>query len=121
MSALIRLGNGAPGTIMATTASYPGGPERIEVIGTKGTAALIGGGLRVSLIDGGEEVLDAEGPTGSGANIMVTSRCSRRAPRAARGFFRLLQSGRDPAVSGEEALASQRLIADILAAASGPR
>jgi predicted dehydrogenase len=119
VSALIRLGNGAPGTIMATTASYPGGPERIEVIGTKGTAALIGGGLRVSLIDGGEEVLDAEGPTGSGANIMDFPIDAHRALLA--DFFDSVQSGRDPAVSGEEALASQRLIADILAAASGPR
>ena len=114
-SALVSLGNGAPGTILATTCAYPGSPERIEIIGMKGTAALIGGGLRVALIDGGEEVLAAEGPTGSGANIMDFAIDAHRALLL--DFFDAVATGRDPVVTGEEALASQRLIMDILRAA----
>ena len=34
VAALVRLGNDAPGTIIATVAAYPGSPERITVIGT---------------------------------------------------------------------------------------
>lgn len=115
VSALLRLGNGAPGTITATTAAYPGAPERIEIIGTSGSATLIGGTLRVSLIDGGEETVHAEGSTGSGASIMDFPNDAHRAVLA--DFITAIAEGRDPAVTGEEALASQRLIADILAAA----
>ena len=116
VSALIHLGNGAPGTITATTAAYPGGPERIEIIGTLGTASLIGGTLRVTLIAGGQEVLQAEGPTGSGASIMDFPNDAHRAVLA--DFIAAIAEGRDPVVTGEEALASQRLVDDILAAAT---
>jgi predicted dehydrogenase len=115
-TALIRLGNGAPGTIAATTAAYPGGPERIEIIGTHGTASLVGGGLRVALIGGAEEVLAAEGPTGSGANIMDFPIDAHLALLT--DFIEAVAADRDPAVTGEEALASQRLIGDLLAAAA---
>ena len=114
-TAMIRLGNGAPGTITATTAAYPGGPERIEIIGTLGTASLIGGALHVALIDGTEETLEGEGATGSGANIMDFPIDAHLALLT--DFVDAIAAGRDPAVTGEEALASQRLIDDILAAA----
>lgn len=116
-AALVRLGNGAPGTIMATTAAYPGGPERIEVIGARGTASLVGGGLRVAPIDGPEETLAAEGGTGGGANIMDFPIDAHRA--LITDFVDAVEAGRDPAVTGEEALASQQLVADILARARG--
>ena len=51
-SALVRLGNGAPGTIIATVAAYPGSPEFMHIIGSKGTARLDGGNLRLAFIDG---------------------------------------------------------------------
>jgi predicted dehydrogenase len=114
-SALVRLGNGAPGTIIATTACHPGSPERIEIIGTQGSASLTGGALRISLLDGGEEVLPAEGSTGSGAGVMSFRHDAHRAVLA--DFLDAIEQDRDPMVTGEEALASQRLIADILAAA----
>ena len=38
-SALVRLGNGAPGTIIATVAAYPGSPEWIHIIGSQGHRA----------------------------------------------------------------------------------
>ena len=43
--AAVRFASGAVGVIDATTAAYPGGPERIELIGTKGTASLAGTAL----------------------------------------------------------------------------
>lgn len=116
-AALVRLGNGAPGTITATTAAYPGGPERIEVIGARGTASLVGGGLRVAPIDGAEETLAAEGGTGGGANIMDFPIDAHRA--LITDFLDAVEAGRDPMVTGEEALASQQLVADILARAGG--
>jgi hypothetical protein len=32
--------NGAPGSLVATTAAYPGGPERLTLVGTRATATL---------------------------------------------------------------------------------
>jgi len=114
-SALVRLGNGAPGTVIATTAAYPGNSERIEIIGTRGTASLVGGSLQLSTIGGGAENLIAEASTGSGASIMDFPNDAHRAVLA--DFLDAIEQDRDPVVTGEEALATQRLIADILAAA----
>jgi predicted dehydrogenase len=114
-SALIRLGNGAPGTIIATTAAYPGSPERIEITGTRATASLIGSALRLSAIGGQEEIIAAEGATGSSAGFMDFPHDAHRAVIA--DFLDAIEQDRDPMVTGEDALATQRLIADIIAAA----
>src|SRR5215204_4256684 len=105
VSALLRLGNGSPGTLMATTAAYPGHPERIGIIGTKGFASLIGGTLRLSFLDGREEIIEAEGSTGSGASIMDFPHDAHRALIA--DFIEAVRDNRQPFVSGEEALESQ--------------
>ncbi|MDP3547387.1 MAG: Gfo/Idh/MocA family oxidoreductase, partial [Phreatobacter sp.] len=114
-AALIRLGNGAPGVIQATTAAYPGGEERIEIMGTKGTAWLAGGNLRLAFLDGREEVVRQEGPTGGGANVMDFPHDWHRS--LITDVLDAIKQGRDPVVSGEEALKSQELIAEILAKA----
>jgi predicted dehydrogenase len=113
VAALLRLGNGAPGTLTATTAFVPGRPERIEILGTKGAAVLAGGSLQVDYLDGTQETLDAGERTGSGANIMDFPNDAHRAVLA--DFLDAVEAGRDPAVSGEEALATQELIETILA------
>ena len=114
VTAILRLSNGAVGTLMATTAAYPGYPERIEIIGTKGFASLIGGTLRLSFLSGEEESVEAEGRTGSGANIMDFPHDAHRAVIA--DFLDAIAENRQPLVSGDEALASQRLVGDILSA-----
>lgn len=112
-SALLRLGNGAPGTIMATTAAVPGGPEQITIIGTSGTARLTGDALRIGYVDGREEVLEGDGRTGGGASIMDFAHDAHRALIA--DFADAVAQDRDPMVPGEDALATQRLIDTILA------
>jgi predicted dehydrogenase len=112
-SALVRLGNGAPGTIIATVAAYPGSPEWIHVIGSEGTARLEGSSLRVSFLDGREEVLADASGSGSGANVMSFSHEAHKAVLS--DFLDAIEHGHDPAVPGEEALATQRLIEAMLA------
>jgi predicted dehydrogenase len=114
VAALLRLGNGAAGTLMTTTAAYPGHPERIEIVGTRGHASLIGGTLRLAFLDGREEVVEAEGKTGSGASIMDFPHDAHRAVIA--DFLDAIEAGRQPRVTGHEALESQRLVDRILAA-----
>ncbi len=112
-AALVRLENGAPGVIQATTAAFPGGEERIEIMGTLGTAWLAGGTLRVAFIDGREEiVVRHEGATGGGANVMDFPHDWHRSLIG--DFLDAIKEGREPVVSGAEALRSQQLIAAIL-------
>lgn len=120
-TALLRLGNGAPGLLAATTAWFPGAPERIDIFGTRGTATLTGASLRVAQLDGGEEFLDGGDRTGSGAGIMDFPNDAHRALLA--DFLDAIEAGRDPRVTGEEALASQELVEAVLARArrSNPR
>ena len=111
-SALVRLGNGAPGTIIATVAAWPGSREWLHIIGAKGTARLEGGGLRLAFLDGGEEVLEDAGGSGSGASVMSFSHEAHRAVIS--DFLDAIEQRREPAIPGEEALATQRVIEAIL-------
>ncbi len=111
-SALVRLGSGAPGTIVATVAAYPGSPEWLHIIGSCGTARLDGGNLRLAFVDGHEEVLTDSSGTGSGASVMAFSHEAHRAVLS--DFLDAIEQGRDAAIPGEEALATQRVIESIL-------
>ena len=86
--------------------------ERIEITGTRGMASLVGGTLRLSMIGGSEEIVAEEGSMGSGANVMDFPHDAHRAVLV--DFLDAIEQNRDPVVTGEEALATQRLIADIL-------
>ncbi|MFM2422221.1 MAG: hypothetical protein RL291_751 [Pseudomonadota bacterium] len=110
--ALLTLGNGAPGALLASTAAYPGEPERIHIHGTKGSASLEGGRLVLSFHDGRTETVEAEGKSGSGANIMDFAHDAHRAIIA--DFGEAVQMKRPPAVSARYALATQTLIDSIL-------
>ena len=118
-AALLRLENGAPATLSASTASYPGSGEVIEVIGTNGTARLASDGLRLSFLDGRTEAVPEDGGSGSGANVMGFSHAGHRTVLA--DFLDAIEQERDPLVTGEAALATQRLIEAILAKAQSRR
>ena len=114
-SALVELANGAPGTITATTAAFPGRPERIEIIGTRGTAVLEGASMRARFLDGSEVRHDTEESTGGGASMMDFPHDAHR--DLLRDFLDAILEGHDARVTGEDALATQLVIEDILAAA----
>jgi predicted dehydrogenase len=110
-----RYDNGAMGTIAATTCAYPGFPEHIDIIGTRGTAVLSGPALRVDFTDG--TVLEAGNATaggGTGADPMAFAHDSHRALLA--DFIDAITAGRAPKISGAEALKAHDLIDAMLAA-----
>lgn len=115
-NALVRLGNGAPGSVMATTAMYPGGAETIEIIGQLGSAVLAGGDLKVALLNGEQIEVKAEGGTGGGANVMDFPHDAHLA--LIEDFLTAVRERRQPFVSLNEALESQRVIEQILASAT---
>lgn len=107
--AAARFANGAFGTIDATTAAYPGFLERIEIIGEKGSASIIGTELLVQFHDGRKIAIEADGSAGgTGADPMAYPHDHHRAVMA--DFIAAIQTGREPRVTGEEALRVHRLI-----------
>jgi predicted dehydrogenase len=119
-AAAIRFENGAMGTIAATTAAYPGFPEHIEMIGTRGTAVLDGTTLVVRLVDGtGFEVGDPAAGGGNGADPMAFPHHNHLAVLT--DFVEAVETGRPPRISGEEALKVHRLIEALLESAEGGR
>ncbi|MGH6760756.1 MAG: Gfo/Idh/MocA family protein [Phyllobacterium sp.] len=114
VTALLTLENGAPASLLATTAAFPGYPETLEITGSLGSAHMTAGDLKLTWLDGRDEYIPSEGKSGSGANIMDFPHDAHRALIG--DFLAAVHEGRDPAVTGEEALATQRLIADIIRA-----
>ena len=112
MGAGLRFANGAVGALMATTAEYPGFPERIELIGVKGTAVLTAGVVTVHYQDGREEHVGEEQGTGGGADPMAFPHDAHRALLA--DFLDALEQDRDPRVTGREALRVHHLIDAVL-------
>jgi UDP-N-acetyl-2-amino-2-deoxyglucuronate dehydrogenase len=111
----LRFANGAIGTLDATTASYPGFPERIEIVGAKTTAVLTGGALELFHQDGRREQVGETQATGGGADPMAFSHEAHRA--AIVDFLDAIDTGRAPRVSGAAALAVHRLIDALLRSA----
>jgi predicted dehydrogenase len=111
VAAAIEFKSGAIGTVHATTTAYPGFPERIELIGTKGTALLEGPSLRVELSDGRKFQVQAEGG-GTGADPMAFPHDWHRSLLA--DFLEAIEQNRQPRVSGEEALKVHRFIDRLL-------
>jgi UDP-N-acetyl-2-amino-2-deoxyglucuronate dehydrogenase len=114
VAAALKFKNGALGVVHATTAAYPGYPERIELIGTKGAALLAGTALYVELHDGTKlEFATDFGSGGTGADPMAFPHDWHRSVLA--DFLDALdQKNRDPRVSGTEALKVHRFIDGLL-------
>lgn len=111
----LRYGNGMLATVNATTAVYPGYPERIEIAGTEGSAVLAGDRLEVQLVNGERIDAGADGATlGGGADPMAFSHQHHRAVLS--DFLDALDQGRRPRVDGREALKVHRLIEAMLEA-----
>jgi predicted dehydrogenase len=115
----LRFANGAFGALMATTAEYPGFPERIELIGTKGTAVLAAGVVTVHYQDGREERAGEEQGTGGGADPMAFPHDAHRALLA--DFLDALDQDRSPRVTGREALRVHHFIDAVLRASTEGR
>jgi predicted dehydrogenase len=107
--AAIRFSSGALGTVHATTTAYPGYPERIELIGTKGSALLEGTTLRAQFLDGTSEELKTEsGGGGTGADPMAFPHDWHRSLLA--DFLDAIEARRAPRSSGTETRKVHRLI-----------
>jgi UDP-N-acetyl-2-amino-2-deoxyglucuronate dehydrogenase len=115
-AAAVRFKSGALGMVHATTTAYPGFPERIELIGTRGTALLEGTSLKVQIHDEQPfEMRTESGAGGTGADPMAFPHDWHRGVLA--DFLDAIEQDREPRVSGAEALKVHRFIDRILQSA----
>jgi UDP-N-acetyl-2-amino-2-deoxyglucuronate dehydrogenase len=109
----VRFAGNVFGTIDATTAAYPGFPERIELICEKGTAVLAGTALDVFYHDGRKDAVAPDAsPGGTGADPMAFPNDWHRDLIA--DFLAAITENREPRVSGAEALKVHALIDALL-------
>jgi UDP-N-acetyl-2-amino-2-deoxyglucuronate dehydrogenase len=115
----VRYANGASGVIDATTVTYPGYPERIEIGGTLGSAVLEVESLTVNYMSGESVVRGGASTGGGGADPMAFSHEHHR--RMLAEFLDAIDEKRSPMNSGRSALRVQRLIDALLASAREER
>jgi UDP-N-acetyl-2-amino-2-deoxyglucuronate dehydrogenase len=115
----LRFANGAYGALIATTAEYPGFPERIELIGTRASAILTAGVVTMHYQDGREARFGAEQGTGGGADPMAFPHDAHRALLA--DFLDAIEQDRSPRVTDREALVVHRFIDAVLRASAERR
>jgi predicted dehydrogenase len=112
--------SGAIGTILATTCAYPGLPDMIDIVGTKGGATLTGGALAARFQDGTTlDLADEATGGGFGADPMAFSHHHHRAVLA--DFLDAIEQDRTPRISGREALKVHGLIEAMLRSAESGR
>jgi predicted dehydrogenase len=115
-----RWAGGAVGTILATTCAYPGLPDTIDIIGTKGTATLNGTVLAARFHDGTTfDLADEAAGGGTGADPMAFPHQHHRAVLA--DFLDAVEQDRAPRISGREALKAHGLIEAMLKSAATGR
>ncbi|GGB53652.1 oxidoreductase [Roseibium aquae] len=104
----LRFASGAVGSVMATTASFPGDAESITLDGTRASAHLQSGVLTVRYRDGRVQTWGETAGTGGGADPMAFPHGWHR--DLIRSFASRVLAGEPVDVSGREALHVHRLI-----------
>lgn len=100
--------DGAVGSLVASTASYPGGPETITLHFANASLHLGSGILQVSWRDGTTETFGAAASTGGGSDPMAFTHAWHQG--ILEDFVAALTEGREPVASGRDALAAHHLI-----------
>jgi UDP-N-acetyl-2-amino-2-deoxyglucuronate dehydrogenase len=115
VAAALRFPAGAIGTLDATTTSFPGSPERIDIAGRLGSATLERRQLRVWLRDG--TVIDEQ----EDATDLAVQGDYLAHRRLIEDMVEAIEQGREPAANGQEALVVHRLIESVLRSAATGR
>jgi len=113
VTALLKYSSGATGVIQASTAFWPGYPERVEIHGTKGTAVLSGDKLTTWDVenDSGEPApVDREVASGASDPMAISL-----APfeRQFLDFGEAIRTGRKPLSAGEDGYKAIELVISV--------
>jgi UDP-N-acetyl-2-amino-2-deoxyglucuronate dehydrogenase len=104
--AIVRFDSGAVGTILSSTAAFPGFPQRLEITGTAGTVTVQDGAIvRSAFLNGalGSEEEPGGEPRAAAAATGSDPTALDAAGHAAQiaDLLAAIDEGREPAVSGE--------------------
>jgi predicted dehydrogenase len=94
--AIVRFASGAVGTILSSTAAYPGFPQRLEITGTDGTVIVEDGRI---VRRAGAGAVGAVGGVGGAADPAAIEVASHAAQIA--DLLAAVEEGRAPAVDGQ--------------------
>jgi len=108
VSAGLTFENGAIGSLMASTACYPGAAESITLHGTLGSAVLDAASLTLHWRDGTTEHLEGAAQTGGGADPMAFG--ADWHSDVITGFAQAVATHTEPPITGASALAVHSLI-----------
>ena len=108
----LRFRSGAIGSLMATTAQYPGGLENLTLCGTQGTAVLSGGELTIQYLNGQSEHYGQASSGGGSADPMAFSHEWHQ--HLIEDFLDAIEQDREPSASVNQALQAHRLIDALL-------
>jgi UDP-N-acetyl-2-amino-2-deoxyglucuronate dehydrogenase len=104
--AIVRFGSGAVGTILSSTAAYPGFPQRLEITGTDGTVIVEDGrivrrafGAQATAGVPGDGAGPGAGAVGAAADPAAIEVASHAAQIA--DLLAAVEEGRAPAVDGQ--------------------
>ncbi len=111
--------SGAAGSLLASTASYPGRAESLTLVGSKATATLVGGELTLDFQDGRKEQVGESTGSGGGADPMAFPHDWHQ--RLIEDFLDALDEDREPSCNGRQALDVHRLIDALLLSAKERR
>ncbi|MBS0535448.1 MAG: Gfo/Idh/MocA family oxidoreductase [Proteobacteria bacterium] len=114
-AAAVEFGNGAIGTIDATTVSYPGFPEKLELACDNATAVLNAETLDIYYKDGRHLHHEGAASKSGGADPMAFANDAHKALIV--DFLDAIDGDHEPEVSGAESLKVMRLIEAMLASA----
>ena len=103
--------NGAVGQVFASTASFPGRGETITLHGSNGSARLEAGTVTLDWRSGASETLGEKAASGAGADPMAFT--SDWHLTVIEDFADSITSGREPMISGRDALQVHALISAI--------
>jgi predicted dehydrogenase len=106
--AIVRFASGAVGSITATTAAFPGFPQRLEITGTEGTVTVEDGQIiRTALRSG-----DASRSPAAGQQAAADPAALDTASHAAQiaDLLAAVDEGREPQVSGDSGRAALEMV-----------
>jgi predicted dehydrogenase len=118
-AAALRFANGAIGAVDATTVAEPGFPERVEIAGTGGSAALVAERLELHVKGRAPEVIEGGMAGGGGADPMAFDHGPHRAMLAE--MLDAIAERRAPSNAGVTGLPVLRLIEAILSSSASGR
>lgn len=119
VSAGLEFSNGAVGAVMATTASFPGGPESLTLNFEHATATLTAGNLTVRTM-AGETITEGEASQGGGGADPMAFPFDWHAAQIA-DFADAVRHDRQPLSNGHTALRVHRLIDAMMVSANEGR